>query len=108
MEKLLSSDRPLDAIVIETSGLALPQPLLKAFAWPAVRTRATVDGVVTVVDALALSEGRVTIDEAAVAHSARRTIPSIMTTRSRKFSKINWPAPIWWCCRRAIWFRLMR
>jgi len=67
MEKLLSRDRPLDAIVIETSGLALPQPLLKAFAWPAVRTRATVDGVVTVVDALALSEGRIVLDEAAVA-----------------------------------------
>ena len=67
MDKLLSRDRPLDAIVIETSGLALPQPLLKAFAWPAVRTRATVDGVVTVVDALALSEGRVTLDEDAVA-----------------------------------------
>jgi cobalamin biosynthesis protein CobW len=56
MEKLLSRD-----------GLALPQPLLKAFAWPGVRTRATVDGVVTVVDALALSEGRVTLDEGAVA-----------------------------------------
>ena len=67
MDKLLSRDTPLDAIVIETSGLALPQPLLKAFAWPAVRTRATVDGVVTVVDALALSEGRVTLDEDAVA-----------------------------------------
>jgi cobalamin biosynthesis protein CobW len=67
MDKLLSRDRPLDAIVIETSGLALPQPLLKAFAWPDVRTRATVDGVVTVVDALALSEGRVTLDEDAVA-----------------------------------------
>jgi cobalamin biosynthesis protein CobW len=40
---------------------------LKAFDWPAVRTRATVDGVVTVVDALALSEGRVTLDEDAVA-----------------------------------------
>ena len=66
MDKLLSRDRPLDAIVIETSGLALPQPLLKAFDWPAVRTRATVDGVVTVVDALALSEGRVTLDEDAV------------------------------------------
>ena len=62
MDKLLARERPLDAIVIETSGLALPQPLLKAFAWPAVRTRATVDGVVTVVDALALSEGRVTLD----------------------------------------------
>ena len=67
MDKLLSRDIPLDAIVIETSGLALPQPLLKAFAWPAVKTRATVDGVVTVVDALALSEGRVTLDEDAVA-----------------------------------------
>ena len=67
MDKLLARERPLDAIVIETSGLALPQPLLKAFDWPAVRTRATVDGVVTVVDALALSEGRVTIDEEAVA-----------------------------------------
>jgi len=67
MDKLLSRERPLDAIVIETSGLALPQPLLKAFVWPDVRTRATVDGVVTVVDALALSEGRVTLDEDAVA-----------------------------------------
>ncbi len=67
MDRLLSRERPLDAIVIETSGLALPQPLLKAFAWPAVKTRATVDGVVTLVDALALSEGRVTLDEDAVA-----------------------------------------
>ncbi|UGV27570.1 cobalamin biosynthesis protein CobW [Rhodopseudomonas boonkerdii] len=67
METLLLRERPLDAIVIETSGLALPQPLLKAFAWPAVKTRATVDGVVTVVDALALSEGRITLDEHALA-----------------------------------------
>jgi cobalamin biosynthesis protein CobW len=62
--------------VIETSGLALPQPLLKAFAWPAVRTRATVDGVVTVVDALALSEGRIVIDDAAVA-AQRAADPSL-------------------------------
>jgi cobalamin biosynthesis protein CobW len=66
MIKLLAREQPLDAIVIETSGLALPQPLLKAFAWPDIRTRTTVDGVVTVVDALALSEGRVAIDEAAL------------------------------------------
>ena len=76
MDKLLSREQPLDAIVIETSGLALPQPLLKAFAWPAVRTRATVDGVVTVVDALALSEGRTSIDEAAVA-AQRAADPSL-------------------------------
>ena len=59
MEKLLGRERPLDAIVIETSGLALPQPLLKAFEWPGIRTRATVDGVVTVVDATALAAGRI-------------------------------------------------
>ncbi|MBR0698170.1 cobalamin biosynthesis protein CobW [Bradyrhizobium lablabi] len=67
MDKLLTREKPLDAIVIETSGLALPQPLLKAFAWPAVRTRATVDGVVTVVDALALTEGRIVLDDDLVA-----------------------------------------
>jgi len=76
MDKLLAREKPLDAIVIETSGLALPQPLLKAFAWPAVRTRATVDGVVTVVDALALSEGRIVIDDDAVA-AQRAADPSL-------------------------------
>ena len=70
MNKLLSRERPLDAIVIETSGLALPQPLLKAFAWPEIRTRTTVDGVVTVVDAVALAEGRIAINKAAL--DARR------------------------------------
>ena len=63
METLLGRERPLDAIVIETSGLALPQPLLQAFSWPAVKTRATVDGVVTVVDASALAEGRLSLHD---------------------------------------------
>src|SRR3954469_23473796 len=76
MNKLLAREQPLDAIVIETSGLALPQPLLKAFAWPEIRTRATVDGVVTVVDALALSEGRIVIDDDAVA-AQRAADPSL-------------------------------
>jgi cobalamin biosynthesis protein CobW len=58
MDKLLSRDTALDAIVIETSGLALPQPLVRAFAWPSVRHRVTVDGVVTVVDAAAVAAGR--------------------------------------------------
>lgn len=58
MEKLLErADRP-DHIVIETSGLALPQPLVAAFNWPAIKTRVTVDGVVTVVDSAAVSAGR--------------------------------------------------
>ncbi len=66
MERLLARpDRP-DHIVIETSGLALPQPLVRAFNWPGIATRVTVDGVVTVVDAKALAEGRFAHDEAAV------------------------------------------
>ena len=66
LEKLLDRPEPPDHIVIETSGLALPQPLVRAFAWPAVKTRVTVDGVVTVVDGKAVAEGRFAHDEALV------------------------------------------
>ncbi|MBE3637232.1 cobalamin biosynthesis protein CobW [Mangrovicoccus algicola] len=66
IEGLLARDPAPDHIVIETSGLALPQPLVRAFQWPAIRTRVTVDGVVAVVDGPALSEGRFAADEAAV------------------------------------------
>ncbi|WP_282023943.1 cobalamin biosynthesis protein CobW [Limimaricola cinnabarinus] len=66
MEKLLDrEDRP-DHIVIETSGLALPQPLIRAFNWPGISTRVTVDGVVTVVDGKAVAEGRFAHDIAAI------------------------------------------
>ncbi|MEM8649062.1 MAG: cobalamin biosynthesis protein CobW, partial [Pseudomonadota bacterium] len=58
IEKLLErEDRP-DHIVIETSGLALPQPLVNAFNWPEIREQVTVDGVVTVVDSRAVADGR--------------------------------------------------
>ncbi|MBT4939103.1 MAG: cobalamin biosynthesis protein CobW, partial [Rhodospirillaceae bacterium] len=57
LETLLDrEDRP-DHIVIETSGLALPKPLVKAFQWPEVRSRTTVDGVITVVDGPAVKSG---------------------------------------------------
>ncbi|RVA20446.1 cobalamin biosynthesis protein CobW, partial [Mesorhizobium sp. M7A.F.Ca.US.001.01.1.1] len=49
-------------ILIETSGLALPKPLVQAFQWPSVKSRATVDGVIAVVDGPALAEGRVAND----------------------------------------------
>ncbi|MGB6538822.1 MAG: GTP-binding protein, partial [Xanthobacteraceae bacterium] len=49
-------------IVIETSGLALPKPLVQAFHWPAIKSRVTVDGVVVVVDGAALADGRVAQD----------------------------------------------
>ena len=67
MEMLLGRDDKPDHIIIETSGLALPQPLIRAFNWPEIKTQVTVDGVVTVVDAAALSEGRFAADEQAVA-----------------------------------------
>src|SRR6516164_4423878 len=49
-------------VVIETSGLALPKPLVQAFHWPAIKSRVTVDGVVAVVDGAALAEGRLAAD----------------------------------------------
>jgi cobalamin biosynthesis protein CobW len=66
MTALLDRDDPPDHIIIETSGLALPKPLIKAFAWPEVRTRSTVDGVIAVVDASAVATGRFATDPAAV------------------------------------------
>ena len=67
MNKLLNRTDKLDHIIIETSGLALPQPLVRAFNWPDIKSRVTVDGVITVVDAKALSEGRFADDEEAIA-----------------------------------------
>ena len=58
IEPLIDRARPARAIVIETSGLALPKPLVQAFAWPEMRTRMTVDGVIAVIDAAAAAEGR--------------------------------------------------
>ena len=57
----------VEHIVIETSGLALPKPLVQAFHWPAIKSRVTVDGVVVVVDGAALADGRVTADLEALA-----------------------------------------
>ena len=58
MQALLERENKPDHIVIETSGLALPQPLIRAFNWPEISTKVTVDGVVTVVDGKAVTEGR--------------------------------------------------
>jgi cobalamin biosynthesis protein CobW len=65
---LILSRRPaVEHIVIETSGLALPKPLVQAFHWPAIKSRVTVDGVIAVVDGPALAEGRVAADPVALA-----------------------------------------
>src|SRR5690606_19033044 len=76
MEALIGRDDPPDHIVIETSGLALPQPLGRAFTWPEVRARVTVDGVIAVVDGPALAAGRFAADESALA-AQRAADPTI-------------------------------
>ena len=66
IEGLLARDPLPDHIVIETSGLALPKPLVRAFGWPEIRTRLTVDGVVAVVDGPAVDAGVFAADPDAV------------------------------------------
>lgn len=66
LEMLLGRENRPDHIVIETSGLALPQPLVRAFNWPGISTRVTVDGVVTVVDGRAVADGQFAHDLVAV------------------------------------------
>lgn len=67
LDQILARTPRVDHILIETSGLALPKPLVQAFQWPTVKNRVTVDGVVAVVDGPALAEGRVASDMDALA-----------------------------------------
>lgn len=66
IEALMARPERPDHILIETSGLALPKPLLKAFDWPAIRSKITVDGVIALADAEAVAAGRFAPDVAAV------------------------------------------
>jgi cobalamin biosynthesis protein CobW len=67
LDAILAREPRVEHIVIETSGLALPKPLVQAFHWRAIRSRVTVDGVVAVVDGAALADGRVAADLDALA-----------------------------------------
>jgi cobalamin biosynthesis protein CobW len=73
---LLAREPRPEHIVIETSGLALPKPLVKAFDWPELRAKLTVDGVIAVVDAAAVAEGRFADDPEAIARQ-RQADPSL-------------------------------
>lgn len=66
MKALIDRRDDIDCILIETSGLALPKPLITAFRWPEIRTAATVDAVITVVDCDAVADGRFASDPVAV------------------------------------------
>ncbi|MFC7397036.1 cobalamin biosynthesis protein CobW [Chelatococcus sp. GCM10030263] len=76
LEGLLGKERPPEHILIETSGLALPKPLVKAFNWPAISSRVTVDGVITVVDGPATAAGRFADDPEELARQ-RAADPSL-------------------------------
>ena len=76
MERLLERADQLDGIVLETSGLALPRPLLQALDWPEIRSRVHVNGVVTVVDGEALAAGSPVADRDALERQ-RQEDPSL-------------------------------
>ena len=63
MKQLIERRDDIDHILIETSGLALPKPLVQAFNWPEIKKHCTVDAVITVVDGPAVAAGRFANDE---------------------------------------------
>ncbi|MDB9446577.1 cobalamin biosynthesis protein CobW [Anabaena sp. CS-542/02] len=67
MQQLIKRRDRIDCILIETSGLALPKPLVKAFRWQEIRAAATVDAVITVVDCAAVASGTFASDPEAIA-----------------------------------------
>lgn len=76
MQQLLQRREQIDCILIETSGLALPKPLVQAFRWPEIRTGATVDGVITVIDCEAVANGTLVTDINAV-EAQRQADPNL-------------------------------
>lgn len=76
MQQLLKRRDSIDSILIETSGLALPKPLIKAFRWQEIRSAATVDSVITVVDCEAVANGRFASDPEAV-NQQRQADPNL-------------------------------
>ena len=76
MQALIEREDPPEHILIETSGLALPKPLVKAFNWPEIRTRVTVDGVISVIDAPAMASGQFAEDPEAL-EAARQADPNL-------------------------------
>lgn len=76
MQEILKRREKIDCMVIETSGLALPKPLVQAFRWPEIRTGATVDGVITVVDCEAVATGTLAPDLDAL-NSQRQSDPNL-------------------------------
>ena len=76
MLQLAERRADIDAVIIETSGLALPKPLVQAFQWPEIANVFTVDAVVTVVDGPATASGQFAENTEAV-DAQRRADPNL-------------------------------
>lgn len=76
LETLLERRERIDHIVIETSGLALPKPLVQAFQWPQIRAACTVDAVIALIDGPAVLSGQFAHDPHAV-DAQRRADPNL-------------------------------
>lgn len=76
LETLVERRERIDHVLIETSGLALPKPLVQAFQWPEIRESCTVDAVVALVDGPALLAGQFAADPAQV-DAQRRDDPNL-------------------------------
>ncbi|WBX74565.1 cobalamin biosynthesis protein CobW [Tenacibaculum pacificus] len=59
MLQLLERKEEIDHIVVETSGLSMPKPLVKAVNWPDLKPHITIDAVITVVDAVGIATGEI-------------------------------------------------
>ncbi len=92
LKSLLDRPSPPEHIVIETSGLALPKPLVKAFNWPEIASRVTVDGVIAVVDGAAVAAGRFADDPEAVAR--QRAEDLVARPRQSAGRGVRGPAPL--------------
>src|SRR3989441_3553934 len=88
LDVILSRVPKVDHIVIETSGLALPKPLVHGFHWPAINSRVTVDGVVAVVDGAALAQGRFAADLDRLARQ-RAADDALDHDEDRKSTRLN-------------------
>lgn len=76
MQQLAARRGDIDHLIIETSGLALPKPLVQAFNWPEIKNAFTVDAVVTVVDSPATAAGQFAENPPAV-DAQRRADPNL-------------------------------
>ena len=93
LNTLLDRDRPPEHILIETSGLALPKPLVTAFNWPEIRSRVTVDGVIAIVDGPAVAAGAFADDPEAMQERRAGDPRSHTTIRWKRSSRTSFCAP---------------